>query len=279
MRSVALELSDFAVGAHLVLQCCWFVLGGCNAGDVACRVQMLFWSTARVRWNHLAKCSGIGYTRDTNSQTTAMEQTDARKSPSSSVLLNNQPRRQRDRRRSPTESGAPTFNLEFDFIFRSARDRLHQYDSTSACGQWNATLIEDFRSAPEFMGTAEQLFGKVVNQRTNGECVASDGLSLDAVTIDLGNLIDLYFRLYFLDTPNGYGEAPAKLSVATDPKRSDCMLATLCCGLSEPDGDFWYPSTKRRSSVVLPDDYAWAYRNTRLYGPPTISSWMERRSQ
>ncbi len=178
--------------------------------------------------------------------------------------------------RSPSEIGDSAFNLKFDFIFRSANDRLRHYDSARACGQWNATLIEDFRSDSEFIHTADELFGEVVDQHTNGGCIASDGLSLEAVMIDLGTSLDLYFRLHFLDAPNGYGIAPARFSVATDTTRVDCTLAALCCGLREPDGDFWYPTTTRMPNVVMPKDYDWACRHTRVYGPLTISSWIDR---
>ncbi|TWT93036.1 hypothetical protein [Neorhodopirellula pilleata] len=97
--------------------------------------------------------------------------------------------------------------------------------------------------------------------------------------IDLDTSLDLYFRLYFLDAPNGYGIAPAKFSVASDTTRNNCTLATLCCGLREPDGNFWYPTTRRVPNVVMPDDYEWAYSHTRVYGPPTISSWIGRRTR
>ena len=180
---------------------------------------------------------------------------------------------------SPTEIGDPAFNLKFDLIFRSVSTRLRHYDSEVACGEWNGTLIEDFRSDFKFIRTADELFGEAVGQHKNGECIASDRLSLETVKIDFGATIDLYFRLHFLDAPNGYGISPGKFSVAVDTTRDDCSLATLSCGLCGPDGDFWYPSSKRMSNVVMPDNYDWAYSHTRTYGPPTISSWIDRRTR
>ena len=180
-------------------------------------------------------------------------------------------------RRSPTKIGETTFILKFDSIFRSANDRLRYCDSVAACGQWNATLIDDFRCDSEFIRTADELFDEVVGQNTNGECITSDGLSLETARIDLGNSIELYFRLHYLEAPNGYGIAPAKFSVATDTTRHDCSIGTLCCGLREPDGNFWYPPTSQMPNVVIPDDYDWAYSQTRVYGEPTISSWIDRR--
>ncbi|TWU51545.1 hypothetical protein [Rubripirellula reticaptiva] len=158
-------------------------------------------------------------------------------------------------------------------------DRLRHYDSASACGQWNATLIEDFRFDSKFIRTVDELFGEVVAQHTNGECIASDGLSLETVVIDLGTSLDLYFWLHFLDAPSGYGIAPAKISISSDPTRADGSLAAVCCGLREPEGNFWYPTTKRTPRVVMPNDYDWAYSHVRAYGPPTISSWIDRRDR
>ncbi|MCA9192989.1 MAG: hypothetical protein KDB03_14535 [Planctomycetales bacterium] len=171
------------------------------------------------------------------------------------------------------------FNLKFDFVFRSVNDRLRHYDSASACGQRYAILIEDFRSDSKFIRTVDELFREVVAQYTSGECIVSDGVSLETVVIDLGTSLDLYFRLYFLDAPNGYGIAPAKFSVASDTTRENCMLATLCCGMREPDGNFWYPTTRRMPNVVMPDDNDWAYSHTFVYGPPTISSWIGRQTR
>ena len=156
---------------------------------------------------------------------------------------------------------------------------MSHYASEAACGKWNGTLIEDFRSDFKFIRTADDLFGEVVEQQTNGACTASDGLSLETVMIDFGAAIDLYFRLHFLDAPNGYGIAPAKFSVAIDTNRDDSSLATLSCGLREPDGNFWYPSSKRATNAVMPDNYNWAYSHTRTYGPSTLSSWIDRRNR
>lgn len=156
---------------------------------------------------------------------------------------------------------------------------MRRYDSAGACGKWNETLIEDLRSDTDFIRTVDELFSEVVGQCTNGECVTSDGLSLETVKIVLGTTIDLCFRLDFLDAPHGYGMAPAKFSVANDATRHNCILATLCCGLHEPDGNFWYPKTRRIPNFVMPDDYDWAYSHTRTYGPPTITSWIGRRTR
>lgn len=130
---------------------------------------------------------------------------------------------------------------------------MRRYDSAGACGKWNLTLIEDLRSDTDFIRTVDELFSEVVGQYTSGECVTSDGLSLENVKIVLGTTIDLCFRLDFLDTPHGYGMAPARFSVTTAATRHNCTLATLCCGLHEPDGNFWYPKTRRIPNVVMPD--------------------------
>jgi hypothetical protein len=173
--------------------------------------------------------------------------------------------------------GGIAFNIKFDFVFRSITDRLRRYHSADACGKCTATLFDDFRSDSDFLRTLDELFSEVVGQYTNGECITSDGLSLEHVEIFLGTAINLSFQLHFLDAPHGYGMAPAKFSVATDTTRDDCMHAKLYCGLRDPDGEFWYPSTKRLQTVAMSDDYNWAYSQTRTYGPPTISSWIDRR--
>jgi hypothetical protein len=157
--------------------------------------------------------------------------------------------------------------------------RLRRYDCADACGKWNSILFDDFRSDLEFIRKAEELFAKIVAQLTEGKCVASDGLTLQSVTIDFGISIALHFLLIFLDAPNGYGMAPAKLSVVTDSARGDRTRGTLCCGLSGRDGNFWYPTARRILNSVMPDRYDWAYSYTRVVGPPTISSWIDRRTQ
>ena len=156
-------------------------------------------------------------------------------------------------------------------------DRLLRFDTDDACGQWNSTLMEDFRSDSEFIRAADELFRIAVAEHTRRECITSDGLSLEAATIELGTSISLHFRLQFLDAPDGCWDAPAQFSVASGLDSSGVVNATLSCGLCEPDGDFWYPRNRRMTSVILGDDYNWAFRRTRSYGPPTISSWMQRR--
>ena len=143
------------------------------------------------------------------------------------------------------------------------------------CGHSSMT----FAPTPTFFARSINSSARWVGQHTNGECITSDGLSLETVKIVLGTAIDLYFRLHFLDAPHGYGMAPAKFSVAADTTRDDCMLAKLYCGLRDLDGEFWYPSTKRRPIVAMPDDYDWACSQTRTYGQPTISSWLDRGTQ
>ena len=180
--------------------------------------------------------------------------------------------------RSPNQNGDPTFNLKFDFIYRSTIDRLLRFDTTAACGQWNSHLIEDFRTDLRFVSTANDLFSEVVAEHSNGKCIASDGSLLETVIIDLGVSISLCFRLSFLDAPNGCRDAPARFFVAKDLIQNGYSRATLSCGLSGPETDFWYPGNGRMTSVLLPDDYHWAYHRTRIYGPPTISSWIQRRA-
>lgn len=167
--------------------------------------------------------------------------------------------------------------MKFDIIFRAVYDRLLYFDTSDACGQSNATLIDDFRSDLKFIRAADDLFCEAVARHTGGECIASDGLSLETVMTLIGTSMSPCFRLNFLDSPFGYGQAPARFLVAIDPADRDRKLATICCGLRQPDGDFWYPSTKRVGNVVMPDDYEWAYSQTRCYGQPTVSSWLARR--
>ena len=171
----------------------------------------------------------------------------------------------------------PAFNLKFDIVFRSVSDRLSRFDSESECGPWNSRLIDDFRSDSQFMNTVSELLRAVVGQHTKGLSIASDGLTLDSVMIHIGKSLELNFQMHFLDAPNGYSVAPARFSVTSHPSCPEDWLATLCCGLCEPDGDFWYPSAKQVSAIGIPDDYQWSYRLTRIYGPPTISAWLDRR--
>ncbi|WP_197172155.1 hypothetical protein [Novipirellula aureliae] len=138
-------------------------------------------------------------------------------------------------------------------------------------------MIDDFQADDSFVRTTDDLFADAVAQQTNGECVTSDGIGIESVTIDFCRSIKLHFRLLFLDAPDGFWEAPGQFSVVPDPTNTDLQLATLSCGVREPDGDFWYPSSNRRRSVVLPDDYDWAYSRTRVYGSQTISAWMKTR--
>ena len=179
----------------------------------------------------------------------------------------------------PDRTGDSTFNPKFDFVFRSVVDRLRHFDSLDECGQWNSTLVEDFRSDTEFIRAVDELFRDAVGKHTNGACITSDGISLESVLIDFGTSLDLYFRLHFLDTPNGYGIAPARCSVEYDTTREDWMLAEICCGLCESEGQFWYPTTKRMPSVVMPGDYNWACRKSRVYGPTRIASWVYRQDR
>ena len=125
--------------------------------------------------------------------------------------------------------------------------------------------------------TADDLFCEAVAQHTNRACVSSAPLSLETVTIDHGTSINLFFRLNFFDATLGYGGAPTGFFVVNDPAHGDSKLGTLCCGLRQPDGNFWYPATKRMRNVVVRDDYDWAFSQTRVYGRPTISPWIERR--
>lgn len=138
-------------------------------------------------------------------------------------------------------------------------------------------MIDDFRSDQKFVRTTDDLFAQAVAQHTDGECVTSDGIGIESVTVDFGQSMKLHFRLPFLDAPDGCWDTAGQFSVAPDSTNIDLQLATLSCGVREPDGDFWYPSSNRRRSVVLPDDYDWAYTKTRVYGSQTISTWMETR--
>jgi len=156
-------------------------------------------------------------------------------------------------------------------------DRLRRFTTADSCGQWNATLSDDFRSDTEFLRNSDELFREVVSQYTGGKCVASDGVSLETVRIQVCNEIHLYFHLYFLDAPEGFDTAPAKFSVFSKEVGEEFTLATISCGLREPYGRFWHPPSKGRPSILWPDANAWALTLNRTYGPPTIASWMARR--
>ncbi len=175
--------------------------------------------------------------------------------------------------------GDLAFNTKFDTLSRGVSDRLRRYGSAIACGRWNATLIEDFRSDADFIRNANELFAYVVTQHTHGRCITPDGLAVENAIINLGESIVVYFRLHFLDAPNGYGIAPAKFSVRTVVAPDNITAATLCCGLSPPDGDFWYPPTNRVPSAILPNDYAWAFSLAREYGSTKIASWIDRQTR
>lgn len=138
--------------------------------------------------------------------------------------------------------------------------------------------MDCIRADSELLIALDHLFNDVVGQHTEATCVVSDGILLDSA-ISVGNsAIDLLFRLDYLDTPNGYGTAPAKISVAIAQGKDECIVAKLSCGLTPPKGEFWFPSTMRPLRFPILDDGEWAYSKTRALGRPTIESWIKRRN-
>lgn len=172
--------------------------------------------------------------------------------------------------------GASTFNQNFDIVFRSVIDRLRRFDTETACGKWNTALSDDLRADGNFVSAAEQLFREAVQRHTDGVCIASDGFTIENVTVEFGIAMHIRFRLHFLDSPNGYGEAPARFSVLQTQGPNGTATATMNCGLREPEGNFWYP-TNKRITASLPKDYRWAYHRTCTYARNALTSWIKTR--
>ncbi|MCC9644329.1 hypothetical protein LOC71_18785, partial [Rhodopirellula sp. JC740] len=176
----------------------------------------------------------------------------------------------------PGRYGDLNFNIKLDYVFRAVNDRLSRYDTAEACGKWNEELANDFRRDSDFIQAADDLFTAIVRRHTHGDSITSDGLYLNAVDIQLGVSLILQFRLNFLDASKGYSVAPARFSVAANTSREE-YRATICCGLREPVGNFWYSPDNRITNASVADDHDWAVSQTRIYGPPTIASWIDRR--
>lgn len=148
------------------------------------------------------------------------------------------------------------------------------------CGRWNSAIIGDLQSDPKFLPIAEKLHDDVVRQSLCGRCVASDGLSIVGVSIDIGISIVVDFRLHYLDGPGGFSFAPSRFAVELTERNYNLALASFGCGLSEPDGDFWYTASRKDCDYMIPtSDYdRWAFYRSKPFGDSSLSSWVVTRS-
>ena len=183
--------------------------------------------------------------------------------------------------------GSFDFNIEFESICRSLRQRLQHFTSEHACGRWNAALIEDLSSDDGFMATVEKLHIEAA-QQCGQSSIVSDGVSIVSVCIEFGVSLIVDFRLDSLGGRQGacdggptgrYASAPSRFSVVLAADRNDSAEASFGLGLREPDGDFWYPADDRRTvQAMSPDFDRWAFVCSRSVGRATLASRIRTRS-
>lgn len=175
----------------------------------------------------------------------------------------------------PASKGGSTVKLNLDLLARSGIDRLRRFDSLDACGRWNMVLTDDVRADPELARSVEDVLRSIVYNHSKGRSVASDGLSIENVSIELHKMFRVRFRMHYLDSPSGYGEVPAELIVARSLDVPTQINTTMNCGLREPEGKFWYPANSR-IAINIPDNYRWAYCQTSKYGRETLATWSKK---
>ncbi len=121
---------------------------------------------------------------------------------------------------------------------------------------------------------AEKLHINAVLQFLQGQCVAFDGLEIVAVMMLDGPGVRLDFRFHYLDGPEGYSVGPSRIVLIEDKHVGAGAAATFSCGLSQPEGSFWYASsTKVHNCFAPPSEYNWAFERSRLIGTTSLAQW------
>lgn len=176
------------------------------------------------------------------------------------------------------------FNHQFDFVYRSLRQRLAFFTSIEKCGHWNAFVLDDLRSDLEFNRAAEELHEWIVEQSFGRDKPTTDGLEILNVKIDFEKSICVGFRLWFFVDCKGTGHSasPSRFSVMRSADDESVYRASVGCGLRDKAGRFWYPRNDPdygRFDTGPDRDDEWAYYRAKTFGDGTLSNWMKARGR
>ena len=175
------------------------------------------------------------------------------------------------------------FNQQFDFLYRSLRQRLTLFTTTESCGHWNTLVLEDLRTDVEFNRNADELHESIVDQVFALGRPTTDGLGILSVTIDFEKSICVDFQLWFFVERRGkigHSASPSRCSVTRSADDENVYHASIGCGLRDSGGRFWYPredSEYGRYDVAPDHNDGWAYFFAKTFGDGTLSNWMRTR--
>jgi hypothetical protein len=175
------------------------------------------------------------------------------------------------------------FNQQFDFLYRSLRQRLTFFTTVESCGHWNTLVLDDLRADVEFNRNAAELHESIVDRVFVPHRPTTDGLGILNVRIDFEKSICIDFQLWFFVERGGrlgHSASPSRFSVTRSDDDQSVYHASIGCGLRDSAGRFWYPredSDYGRFDAAPDRDDGWAYFFAKTFGDGTLSNWMKTR--
>ncbi len=136
------------------------------------------------------------------------------------------------------------FNQQFDFLYRSLRQRLMSFTTVDSCGHWNTLVLDDLRTDVEFNRNAGELHESIVDRVFVPHRPTTDGLGILNVKIDFENSICIDFQLWFFVERGGrlgHSASPSRFSVSRSADDKSVYHASIGFGLRDSAGGFWYP--------------------------------------
>jgi hypothetical protein len=172
------------------------------------------------------------------------------------------------------------FNQQFDFLYRSLRQRLTSFNTIESCGHWNTSILDDLLTDVEFNRNASELHESIVDLVFAMNRPTTDGLGILNVEFDFEKSICIDFQLWFFVERGGrlgHSASPSRFSVTRSADDENTYHASIGCGIRDSAGRFWYPregSEYGRFDAAPDRDSGWAYFFAKTFGDGTLSNWM-----
>ena len=176
------------------------------------------------------------------------------------------------------------FNQQFDFLYRSLRQRLTTFTAIESCGHWNSLVLDDLRCDVDFNRNAAELHESIVGQTFAENRPTTDGLGIRNVTIDFKRSICVDFQLWFFVERGrylGHSASPSRFSIKRSIEDENVFHASVGCGLRDSNVQFWYPRNDHdygRFDSAPDQNEGWGYFFAKTFGDGTLSNWLKSRN-
>ena len=153
-----------------------------------------------------------------------------------------------------------------------AKACLHKYKTTEQCGIWNAAVLDDLNTNPDFNRLSNQLHDRAVGSKFDDPPVMDGNAQILGIEIECGKRLTTTFELSFLSPQ--YFVTPAFFTLEFDDIDSkNAGSAKYGCGRLNKHGEL---STAASGKCIFPNaESDWAVHVSCRFGDTGLGGWVK----